>query len=88
MEKDRLVTIFCKPADGNIEPFEMVWKIIGIKRPEILLVGKDVHNLRLIRIFSERLKSRYNTFNGRTVADNINLGKNYAAAEIHKGIMA
>jgi len=79
MEKDRLVPLSGNPTDGHIKSFEMVGKIVGVKWPEVLLMGKKVHNLRLVGVFSERFKCRHNTFNGCAVANNVNSGKNYAA---------
>ncbi len=88
MEKDRLVPMFSNPTDGHIESFEMVRYIVRVKWPEVLLMGKNIHNFRVVGVFSERFKCRNNAFNGCVVADNVNSGKNYAAVEVHKGIMA
>ena len=87
MEKDRFVPKSSNPTDGHIESFEMIGKIVGVKRPEVLLMGKKIHNLRLVGVFSKRFKCWYNAFKGCAVANNVNSGKNYAAVGVHKGIM-
>ena len=51
-------------------------------------MGKNIHNFRVVGVISERFKCRNNAFKGCIVADNVNSGKNYAAVEVHKGIMA
>jgi len=88
MEKDRLVPVFSNPTDGHIKSFEMIAKIVGVEWPEVLLVGKKIHNFRVVGVCSERFKYRYNAFNGCVVANNVNSGKNYAAVKVYKGIMA
>lgn len=58
MIKDGFVAVFRKPFDGRFEPLGMVWKIGVVERPEILLVGEDVHNFRTVGVFGERFKDR------------------------------
>ncbi len=88
MKEDRLVSTLGHITDGGIKPLEMVGQIVGIERPEVLFVGKDIHDLRLVGILRERLKRGYNPFYRGAVADNIDFGENYAAIEVHERIVA
>ena len=87
MEKDGFVSMFRDPANGNVQSLEMVGNVIRIKRPEVLLVREQVHDLSLIRIFSTWFERGHNAIDGRIVADDVNTRENDAAVEIHERIM-
>ena len=76
MEKDGLVSMLRDPSNGNLESFEMVGKVVGIERPEVLLVREQVHNFRLVRIFGKRFEHRHDLLDGRTIADNVHTREN------------
>jgi hypothetical protein len=61
---------------------------MGVKRPKILLVSKQVHDLCLIRILKKRLKRWHDAFDRRAIAYDINSGKDYPAVKIHQRIVA
>ena len=87
MEEDGLVSLFRDPANGNVEPLEMIGNVIRVERPEILLVCEQVHDLRLVRIIGTRFERGHRPFDGNRIADDVDLGENDAAIEIHQRIM-
>ena len=87
MEENRLVPILCDPANGRIKPLGMIGYVVGVERPEILLVSEEIHDLRSVRISGQRFQRGHDAFNGSVVADDVNPGENDSAAEVHEGIV-
>ena len=69
VEENRLVAVFGDPANRPIDALGMVGNVVEIKRPEILFVREEVHDLRGVGILGQRLQIRGDAFQRHAVAD-------------------
>lgn len=87
VKENRLVSTLLDPTDSGLKPLEVVRQVIGVEGPKVLFVSENIHDFRLVSVLGERFKRRNNAFYRGAVADNIDLRENYAAVEIHEGIV-
>ena len=45
MEEDRPIAVVAHPSDRGLDPLRMIGDVIAIKRPEVLFMREQIHDL-------------------------------------------
>ena len=74
-------------AERMVQPLRVVRQVVLVKRPEILLVGAQIHHFPGVRIVVSLLERRQRVLQGHPIAAEVNLGEQQAVLRIVPGVM-
>jgi len=88
VEEHRAIAVLGHPADGGVEPLGVIGDVIRVERPEVLFVREQVHDLRLVGVFRERLERGRDLVERRAVADDVHAGEDNPAVAVFPAIVS